>query len=721
MRIPAWQLVAIFAVLLWLSPGLCGAGALPGGTAISNTVSATFADATDRNYAITSNIVTATIAKLAALVVTPKETQANSTTDGVAVGQNATRTFAITNTSNIPDAYRVTSLTTGALRLVSAEFVTPAGAPIGPATSSVSPAVQPGGSVDVVVVASTAGLSVGQSIPIQLTAETTATGTNNGLQSDTGEQWVVTATGPQLHGPSGPNAPVLKSVDGSTIVQAQPGGSVTFDIVAVNGGGSPATNVVVSDQLPTGLATTASTVNIDGTPAGAAAALSGQMLTVRVPALAAGATLDVSFVATVLQGDAVGQTIVNVASISADGIAAQNTTPASVLLGTADEVYSGLAGQKAPVAGATVTLLAANGQLPALQASAVRGASGSANANAQDPLITGPSGLYGFALSPSAIAASGSQFYLTIAAPGYLNRKIALTILPTLGASLYDVTAKAVDGQPLAVAGGYALTTKAVTLNDVVGLFGNVPLFASRTIVVSKSVDRQIAQPGDRLLYTVTFSNATNAPVGVTTVADTLPAGLVYGTGSGRLDGTPAEPTVRGRLLTWTLPALAPGANHTIEYAAIVYPSVADGTILDNTAIVNATIPGTTSAFSGSSSASVRVVAGAFSQRRVIVGRVFIDAMRTGRFTRGDTGVPGVRIFLEDGTSAVTDAQGRYSFPGVRPGMHVLRLDASTLPANARPYGGARMNSNRSLQRLVHGIFDDGVMDEIDFALEPVR
>ncbi len=533
MRIPARQLVAIFAVLLWLSPGLCGAGALPGGTAISNTVSATFADATDRNYAITSNIVTATIAKLAALVVTPKETQANSTTDGVAVGQNATRTFAITNTSNIADAYRVTSLTTGALRLVSAEFVTPAGAPIGPATSSVSPAVQPGGSVDVVVVASTAGLSVGQSIPIQLTAETTATGTNNGLQSDTGEQWVVTATGPQLHGPSGPNAPVLKSVDGSTIVQAQPGGSVTFDIVAVNGGGSPATNVVVSDQLPTGLATTASTVNIDGTPAGAAAALSGQMLTVRVPALAAGATLDVSFVATVLQGDAVGQTIVNVASISADGIAAQNTTPASVLLGTADEVYSGLAGQKAPVAGATVTLLAANGQLPALQASAVRGASGSANANAQDPLITGPSGLYGFALSPSAIAASGSQFYLTIAAPGYLNRKIALTILPTLGASLYDVTAKALDGQPLAVAGGYALTTKAVTLDDVVGLFGNVPLFASRTIVVSKSVDRQIAQPGDRLLYTVTFSNATNAPVGVTTVADTLRRGSCTEPGAG--------------------------------------------------------------------------------------------------------------------------------------------------------------------------------------------
>lgn len=47
----------------------------------------------------------------------------------------------------------------------------------------------------------------------------------------------------------------------------------------------------------------------------------------------------------------------------------------------------------------------------------------------------------------------------------------------------------------------------------------------------------------------------------------------------------------------------------------------------------------------------------------------------------GQQGLPGVVLYLEDGTRVVTDQHGKYSIPGVRPGNHVLRLDESTLPA----------------------------------------
>jgi len=53
----------------------------------------------------------------------------------------------------------------------------------------------------------------------------------------------------------------------------------------------------------------------------------------------------------------------------------------------------------------------------------------------------------------------------------------------------------------------------------------------------------------------------------------------------------------------------------------------------------------------------------------------------------------------------------------VRAGMHVLRLDASTLPHGVRLAADRSIDSARSPIRLVHGIFDDGLMHDVNFAL----
>jgi hypothetical protein len=36
-----------------------------------------------------------------------------------------------------------------------------------------------------------------------------------------------------------------------------------------------------------------------------------------------------------------------------------------------------------------------------------------------------------------------------------------------------------------------------------------------------------------------------------------------------------------------------------------------------------------------------------------------------------------------------------------------------------RPYRDRRIDSERSTQRLVHGLFDSGLMQDVNFALEP--
>lgn len=715
------------AALLCLSAELRGAAALPGGTTIDNAVTATYVDANGRAYSTRSNVVLATVAQVGAIVVSPKESKADPATETVAVGQPATRTFVVTNDSNITDAYRVTAFSAGTLAATALKWVTPSGTVSDATQGNTSPSVAPGASIQLQAIVATTRLSVGAQVPVDVTAQTTASGTVNGLQSDSGQEWIVGGSAPQLSGTSGPNTQIVKTVNQATIVQTQPGTVVTFNIAALNSGGSPAQDVVVTDTVPDGLAIVGGSATVNGAPAANAASVSGQTLTVNVGTVGAGQTTNVAFQAEIPATQSIGSNFVNVAAVSANGLPPQETTPAAVLTGSANIVFNGLSPTNAPVDGATVTLLDANGnpvklsgtsgETVAAQARRVFGAGISGNEN---PIVTGADGTYGFALPPSDVAANGSTFYLTIHAAGFLDRKIKLVITPGTGGVLYNVVSTSEDKQPLAAAGGFKLTNSDISLPNVFGLFGNLPLFTANPIEVTKTPDRQDAKPGDRIVYTVTFQNNSVLPLPVTTIADTLPPDLIYATGSARLDGNPFEPQISGRTLTWTFPVFLPGSSHTLVYATIVYPDTPAGTTLTNTVSVGGTAKNGLE-MSGSANVSVIVTSGPFSDRRVVTGRVFIDAMGTGHFTKGDKGVAGVRVYMEDGTYAVTDERGFFSFPSVRPGMHVLRIDPDTLPPRVRFFDGAAMGSTRSPQRLLHGVLDETTMEDVEFALHEVK
>ena len=78
-------------------------------------------------------------------------------------------------------------------------------------------------------------------------------------------------------------------------------------------------------------------------------------------------------------------------------------------------------------------------------------------------------------------------------------------------------------------------------------------------------------------------------------------------------------------------------------------------------------------------------------------------------------------MVAEDGESVTTDVTGRFSFHGVRSGMHVLRLDETTLPPSARAFPDRRYDSTRSPVRLIHGVLDAGLLQDVSFAVQPVR
>jgi uncharacterized repeat protein (TIGR01451 family) len=716
--------------LIALAAGI-GEASPAAGLVIANTVTAQYSDPHGVTYAVQSNTLSVSIAAVSAIAVSPKETAVDPSSEGYPVGTQVTRTFTIANTGNVADAYKITGLVSGAGTILSAAFITPnAVIPVTPG-STVSPTLQPGESIKLQVLIATAGVAIGVPFAIGVVASSTNAATANGLVIDNGREYAVAQPGATIAGPSGPNTAIAKLVNQVRSHPARPGETVTYSIAFRNYGGSAATNVVIVDDVPAGIRALQQTVAVNGVNAAGTATLAGQRLTVRVGSLGIGVTDVVTFDAVVDSGLTAGASYVNVASLSADTIGTLTTSPASVFVGVSNIVYDGFGGSGAPVNAATLTLrdlqthalvvLPQTGGTQGLTRTPQDAGAGppglppnTANAN---PFTTGADGAYSFVFTPQQLgtAASPAQYELDITAPGYRDRRISFAITPDATGLLYGAAVSALDLQQLARPGGFDLVSTSVNLSEVFGLLGNVPMFAPHPLALSKTVDRDVASGGDRLLYTITVGSD-GAQLGTTRVVDTLPAGVVYAPGTARVDNVPVEPTRAGRILTWAFTTL--NAQHTITYACVVLPFTAEGATLVNIVDVDA-LGGTGVHVHASANADTSVVAGALGNRIVITGRVFVDVAGTGRFVEGDRGVGGVRVYLEDGSSVTTDRYGRFTFPSVHPGQHVLRVDASTLPSGVRAYADKRYDSPRSLQRLLHGIYDAGLMHDVNFAVEP--
>lgn len=141
---------------------------------------------------------------------------------------------------------------------------------------------------------------------------------------------------------------------------------------------------------------------------------------------------------------------------------------------------------------------------------------------------------------------------------------------------------------------------------------------------------------------------------------------------------------VNGREVTFHAGGpLDPGESWVVRYAVTVVSP--PRSTIDKTAIAWASAgAGASLVRSNDGVVSVNLRSGFALESRLIVGKVWLDADRSGRQERAEKGVAGVRVWTADGRMVVTDAQGRFSFRDVAPGRHLLRVDATTLPAGAR-------------------------------------
>lgn len=202
---------------------------------------------------------------------------------------------------------------------------------------------------------------------------------------------------------------------------------------------------------------------------------------------------------------------------------------------------------------------------------------------------------------------------------------------------------------------------------------------AAVRLFAEKSASRSVVEWGDDFDYRIRVANPSDTALAGAWLEDRLPPGFVYVPGTARVNDAPApDPSgVPGPALVHALGSLAPGRVVQVSYRVRVGTGAPAGDA------VSTSIARAGRAESNHATAVVRVQGDAFADEAMVAGTVYYDADGDGRRSAGEPGLAGVRLYLDDGTFAVTDEHGRYSMTGLVPRTHALKVDRTTLPPGA--------------------------------------
>jgi uncharacterized repeat protein (TIGR01451 family) len=382
---------------------------------------------------------------------------------------------------------------------------------------------------------------------------------------------------------------------------------------------------------------------------------------------------------------------------------------------------------RTPVAGATLTLLAARGSSP-LPAACFDDA-------AQQGQITLADGYYKFDINFSDPAcSSGSDYLIGVTPPpgtnyvtGYSqiippasSPSTAAFSVPACPGSASDVipgTSQYCEVQPSEFAPAASVQPRTAGTNYYVHLLldgsqipGSSQIFNNHIpldpqvlglLTVTKTTSAVNVTRGQLVPYTITANNHSGQLMSDVTIVDRLPAGFSYIKGSALVDGVPTEPMVVGTVLSWNGLTIAGTQVRTVKVLLAVGAGNSQGEYVNR---AQALLGANGNALSGEATATVRLVPDPTFDCTDVMGKVFNDKNRNGRQDEGEEGLAGVRVVTPTGLQGTTDKYGRYHItcavvPNESRGSNfVMKLDDRTLP------GGFRMTTDQvQIQRATSG------------------
>jgi uncharacterized repeat protein (TIGR01451 family) len=723
---------ALFLLVVILASGRSAFADGPAGSGvtISNRAEATYTDDSGTGFSTVSPTVTITVLTVAAVNVTPDETDPSAT---VAPGERVTRLFHVCNTGNTPDFYTITSADVSApSTLVSLYFDADASGtltnpdPQITLDSTMSPRLSRGQCVGVLAVVDTNGGQAGQQLSIRINARSSVTDALNAGAQDSGTIINIFGNGARLSSPTDPKLPPVKLVEGKDHVTSSSGQALGYTITFRNSGDITATNVRVQDELPDGLDYVAGTLRLDNRPLTDAddsdeGSVVARRIQVHLAQVAVGETVEVEFQARISAAIAHGTGVVNNAIVNADNAPAVSSTSATAVVNPFGVVYQGRSAGT-PIAGARVSLLADSQGSTSVALDSHTGSD--PNLDNSNPFASDPTGRFSFVLASAQLGTpqAPARYFLNVTAAGYRARLIETDITPSADSSgLFTLSVRSLDGQPVAKDGSFETTDSAVDIARLAAYALNVPMFENTTLEITKSADQPSVEVGDTVSYHVEVHNATAAAVDDAVVTDQLPSSFHYAEGTALVTAPPApqrsvEPQASDSgLLVFHIGRIEAGARVTLVYRVRVGANAQEGDQF-NSASAAGTLTTGERVSTPPARASVRVRRGVFSSQQVIIGRVFSDANMNGQFDSGERGLPGVRLYLNNGQSVITDSEGLYNFPAVNEGAQVISLDPVTLPPGYTLVDTGRRDE-KSWTRLLRTPLGGGAMLRQNFAL----
>jgi len=404
--------------------------------------------------------------------------------------------------------------------------------------------------------------------------------------------------------------------------------------------------------------------------------------------------------------------VIDNVSVAAGAVLTQQSLP----IDPEGVVYD--SGTRQPIGGASVSLLSGGVLVP------VNCLSGGVN-----PFVTpasgGAAGVYQFLLdfsAPGCGALSGHTFNLAVSAAGYTSPSQVLpaglggvnTLTTPAGAGTFAVVSKSTAPAAADPTTHYLAVVLSTGAQGVVN--NHIPLdgAAVGALALSKTASKSTAEIGDTVRYTLQVRNTGKGASGPITLMDRLPLGFKYmrNTAVVVVNGTSQvlEPQVTGSNLTIPINGLAPGASTMVQYLVRL------GIGADRGDGINRVTAQAGSLHSNEATARVKVSGGVFGTDACLVGVVFADCNGNGVQDAGESGVAGVRLLMETGLSIVTDANGKFSYCGLTPQTHAIKLDPKTLPVGAHSV----ITSNRNLGDPNSLLLDtnNGELIRADFALD---
>lgn len=320
-----------------------------------------------------------------------------------------------------------------------------------------------------------------------------------------------------------------------------------------------------------------------------------------------------------------------------------------------------------PVAGAQVTIIDQNGD-PALDPD-------TGGTTSLEPQLTEEDGAYQF---PRVYP--GTYFVQVVPPPNYQLQPSSIPPDDFIGIRKVGPYSYGRDGF-------YGITDSGLfTLNaGDPALVVDVPLDAMPSgshLSIEKTASVKRAQVGDYIPYEVKISNSSNLLLVNSVLIDRLPYGFKYIKGSTRVDGElSSDPTGgSGPDLSFNVGRIAMDTEVTVNYTLQITPAAVDGDGINTAQVLSETYTGYP--FNSEVSRMQVIVdkEGLFSERGILFGKIFFNRECSQEEEKTEFPIGAVRLYMEDGTWVITDENGQYSLYGFKSGLHVIKIDPTTLP-----------------------------------------